>query len=86
MPLSIALFWAIARRRQDQWASRDAAFAHLRPKRVFAGLSDEALQDIVQDGLVKTDRDVRLACPKAWEARVYEEHSDVLDEELIGKV
>ena len=61
----------IAQRRQDSWPSREAAFAHLRPKRVFAGISDEALADFIEDGLADAKEGVRLAYPKAWEARVY---------------
>ena len=58
--------------RVDQWSSRDEAFEHFRPKKVFKGIADEVLWDYVKHGVHETDSgDVRLAYSKEWEARCY---------------
>ncbi|MCA9937546.1 MAG: alpha/beta hydrolase [Anaerolineales bacterium] len=58
--------------RRAHWPSRAAAFSHLRPKRVFARLSDAALWDYVNYGLHQDETgQVVLSYPAAWEARVY---------------
>ncbi|GAB4155815.1 MAG: alpha/beta hydrolase [Candidatus Promineifilaceae bacterium] len=58
--------------RRAHWSSRQAAFHHLRPKRVFARLSDEAMWDYVNHGLRQDETgQVTLTYPAAWEARVY---------------
>lgn len=63
---------SVAQRRRDWWSSRAAAYEHLRPKPVFARLSDEAMWDFINYGLADdTNGGVRLAFPKAWEARIY---------------
>ncbi|MBK9052987.1 MAG: alpha/beta hydrolase [Chloroflexi bacterium] len=62
----------VAQRRRDWWSNRAAAYEHLRPKTVFARLSDEAMWDFINYGL--TD-DPNGGC--AWlsqrrgEARIY---------------
>ncbi|MCL4867632.1 MAG: alpha/beta hydrolase [Anaerolineae bacterium] len=62
----------IAEKRQDWWSSRAAAFQHLRPKPVFARLSDEAMWDFINYGLADDPNGgVRLAFPKVWEAHIY---------------
>lgn len=63
---------SVAQRRRDWWSSRAAAYEHLRPKPVFAQLSDEAMWDFINYGLADdTNGGVRLAFPKVWEARIY---------------
>ena len=63
-----------ARQRRDRWPSREAAFAHLRPKPVFARIPDAVLWDYVEHGLVPDGAaaaELTLACPRDWEARIY---------------
>lgn len=63
---------SVAQKRRDWWSSRAAAYEHLRPKAVFARLSDEAMWDFINYGLTDdSNGGVRLAFPKAWEARIY---------------
>lgn len=58
--------------RRSRWASHAEAFTHLRSKRVFARLSDEALWAYIQGGLQENaDGQVELRFPPAWEARIY---------------
>jgi len=63
-----------ARQRRDHWPDRAAAFAHWRPKPVFARFGDAALWDYVEAGTVPHPDGrpgVTLACPRDWEARIY---------------
>ncbi|MCA9982716.1 MAG: alpha/beta hydrolase [Anaerolineales bacterium] len=62
----------IARRRRDHWPDRATAFAHLRPKPIFAGLSDEALADYLEMGLRPDGDEVTLAFSREWEAWIYQ--------------
>lgn len=58
--------------RSDQWADQQTLFDRYRQKSVFARFSDETLWDFVRSGTVATDDgQIRLAFPKAWEARIY---------------
>ena len=62
----------IANSRRSRWASRQEAFDHFRPKRVFARLSDEALWDYVYYGLRKDETgEVALTYSPEWEAMIY---------------
>lgn len=61
----------IARQRRNQWGDRKEAYDHFRQKKVFAGWSDEVLNDFIQYGLVENQEGVTLAYPREWEARVY---------------
>jgi pimeloyl-ACP methyl ester carboxylesterase len=61
----------MALNRRQHWPSHRDAFEHFRPKRVFGRLSDEALWDYVRHGLEEDEQGVRLAYPRAWEARIY---------------
>jgi len=58
--------------RVDQWASREEAYEHFRPKSVFKEISDDVLWDYVNHGMNETqDGRVRLAYSKEWEAHCY---------------
>ncbi len=62
--------------RRDQWDNVADVFARYRPKKVFAGLSDEVLWDFVRAGTRPCDptdpsQGVTLAYPKLWEAQIY---------------
>lgn len=62
----------IARRRRDHWESREEAWAHLRPKRVFGRISDAVFRDMLEAMLVEEpDGSCRLAFSKEWESRIY---------------
>lgn len=66
-------FVLAALRRRDRWPSRQDAFERFRAKPVFAGWSDEALWDYVNDGLRDDPAtgEVTLRFPRAWEAHIY---------------
>lgn len=58
--------------RPEQFADAEAAFDFYRPKRAFAGFSDEALRDYVAAGKEPHPQGgLRLAWSGAWEAAVY---------------
>lgn len=59
-------------RRRDRWPDREAVYASFRTKRLFGGVSDDALSDCV-DAMVMDDErgGVTLRFPKAWEAAVF---------------
>lgn len=62
----------IAQRRRNRWATRQEAYDHFRPKRVFSRLSDDSLWDYVQSGLTLNDVGyLELSYRPAWEARIY---------------
>jgi pimeloyl-ACP methyl ester carboxylesterase len=62
----------IARTRRQRWASREEAFQHFRPKRVFARWSDEALWDYVWHGLHRNQAgEVEMTFSSEWEAHIY---------------
>lgn len=58
--------------RTDKWESREVAFNHFRPKKLFADVGDKELLDYVNAG-TKTENDgmVSLSYSKEWEAQVY---------------
>jgi len=63
-----------ARRRRNEWKSRQDAFDRFRVKPVFDRLSDEALWDYVNAGILPTHQPhppFTLAFPPAWEAKIY---------------
>ncbi len=62
-----------ARTRRQHWPSRRDAFADFREKRAFKRLSDTALWDYVNHGLVDRDGGVALAFSRAWETRIYDQ-------------
>lgn len=64
-------FVQIARKRRNQWPSRQAAFAHLRQKEVFQRFSDAALHDYVEHGLAENEYGAHLRFSREWEARFY---------------
>lgn len=61
-----------ARNRRHRWPDKAAAFAHFRPKTVFADWSDDALWDFVETSLVPDgDGAVTLRFSREWEAFIY---------------
>jgi pimeloyl-ACP methyl ester carboxylesterase len=63
---------ALGRRRR--FPDRAAAFAHWRPKPVFARVPDEVLRDHVDAALREAadgSGELELACPPEWEAHIY---------------
>ncbi|MFT7586616.1 MAG: pimeloyl-ACP methyl ester carboxylesterase [Cellvibrionaceae bacterium] len=62
----------IAKKRRDQWPTRQEAFDQWRPKRAFKRYSDDTLWDYVNHALVEQpDGSVKLAFPKEWEAKIF---------------
>ena len=58
--------------RVDRFSSRQEAFEHYRPKRVFRQISDAVLWDYVQHGTREIEPGVfTLAYSREWEARCY---------------
>jgi pimeloyl-ACP methyl ester carboxylesterase len=58
--------------RVDKFSSRQEAFDHYRPKRVFRQISDAVLWDYVQHGTKECEPGVfTLAYSRDWEARCY---------------
>jgi len=58
--------------RVDRFSSRQEAFEHYRPKRVFRQISDAVLWDYVQHGTKEIEPGVfTLAYSRDWEARCY---------------
>lgn len=68
---------AAARRRTDRWASFEDAIAQERSRRWFARMNDEALAQMLRDGLMQEDGAWRLRFRKEWEARLYETPTSV---------
>ncbi|WP_162932582.1 alpha/beta fold hydrolase [Solimonas sp. K1W22B-7] len=64
-----------ARRRRNTWDSREAAFARLKGRGIYAGWTDEALQSFVDHALSDTGKgsEVQLACPRELEAEIFEQ-------------
>lgn len=60
-----------ALRRRTHWPSKQAAFDHFRPKKVFRRLSDAALMDYVDSALKPDGAEVTLAYSREWEAQFY---------------
>lgn len=62
----------ISKSRRNSWESREEAFEHYRPKRVFAKWSDAALWDYIWHGLQKNEAGkIELMYAPEWEARIY---------------
>lgn len=62
----------IAKSRRNTWDSREEAFHHYRPKRVFARWSDDVLWDYIWHGLHKNEAgEIVLTYTPEWEARIY---------------
>ena len=62
----------VAKKRQEQFASRQAVFDRWRTKRAFKRYPDETLWDYVNHGLIdQPDGSVKLAYPRAWEAKIF---------------
>lgn len=57
--------------RPDQWVNNQQAFDFHRSKRVFSGLSDEALWHYINAALVPNKAGVRLFYSKYWEALMF---------------
>jgi len=58
--------------RMDSWATREEAYEHFRPKKVFKDVSDAVLWDYVNYGTAACeDGTVRLVYSKEWEAHCY---------------
>jgi pimeloyl-ACP methyl ester carboxylesterase len=76
----------ISKSRRNNWPSREDAFDHYRPKRVFAKWSDDVLWDYIWHGLQRTNEgEIELIYAPEWEARIYSlPPTDVWD--LIPKI
>ncbi|HSW14817.1 MAG TPA: alpha/beta hydrolase [Solimonas sp.] len=63
-----------ALRRRNRWPSRDAAFAHLNNRGIYAGWTAEAMRCFVEHALKPTGQgeEVQLSCPPALEAAIFE--------------
>lgn len=64
-------FIAQARRRRNQWPSREAAAESYGRKAVFSGWADGVLGDYLEDGLRAEDDAFVLSCAPAWEAATF---------------
>jgi pimeloyl-ACP methyl ester carboxylesterase len=61
-----------ARNRRQTWPSREEAFAHFRPKKVFADWPDEALWDYIWHGMHKNEAgDIQISYSVEWEVHIY---------------
>ncbi|MFZ0546445.1 MAG: alpha/beta hydrolase [Candidatus Promineifilaceae bacterium] len=76
----------ITKSRRNSWESREEAFHHFRPKRVFARWSDNALWDYIWHGMYRNEAgNIELTYSPEWEARIYAlPPTDVWD--LIPKI
>lgn len=71
MPIAVK-----AARRRSLFDSRAAAFKAYHDRGAFKGWPDAMLKDYVADGFRdREDSKVELACPPAWEARLYTTHA-----------
>jgi pimeloyl-ACP methyl ester carboxylesterase len=62
----------ITKSRRNNWESREEAFEHFRPKRVFARWSDDVLWDYIWHGFHKNEAGmIELTYAPEWEARIY---------------
>lgn len=62
----------ITKSRRNSWKSREEAFEHFRPKKVFANWSDDALWDYIWHGLHRNKQgEIELTYAPEWEARIY---------------
>lgn len=58
--------------RTDNWESKEAAFNHFRPKKLFADVGDKELLDYINAGTSEEKSGtVSLTYSKEWEAQVY---------------
>lgn len=63
----------LARRRREQWGSREEAGASYRRRPLFRGWDPACFEDYLAAGLTDVPGGgVRLTVPRAWEARVFE--------------
>jgi len=61
-----------AARRRAEFASREEMFERYRERLPFSLFTEAAMRDYCQYGLVDCEEGVRLACPPAFEARIYD--------------
>jgi len=62
----------IALKRQEHWASKEEAYAQLRPKRVFRDVPDHVFRAYIEYGTLENEKGgVSLSYSKAWEAKIY---------------
>ncbi len=60
-----------AAKRRAVFDSREAAFKRYRGRGPFKGVSDTALRDYLEIGLLECEAGVKLSCEPAWEAAIY---------------
>jgi pimeloyl-ACP methyl ester carboxylesterase len=63
-----------ALRRRARFASKADAFAALKGRGFFRTWPDDVLADYVEDGFIETEKGVRLACSRLFEARTFAAH------------
>lgn len=61
----------IARKRTFHWPSRQAAYDHLRKKRVFRRVPDPVFQNIIKEAIIEVNGGAALRYSREWEARTY---------------
>lgn len=61
-----------ARKRRDQWPSRDVVLRAWTGRAPFSGWASGVLEDYVESGFVDAPTGVKLAYPKEWEAHLFE--------------
>ncbi len=61
-----------ARKRRDQWPSRNVVLRAWRGRAPFSAWAPGVLEDYVESGFVDGPTGVKLAYPKEWEARLFE--------------
>jgi len=67
----------IAVKRKDRWASKEAAFEALSPKRVFKDIPENVFRDYIEYGTKDhPNGGVTLSYSKEWEAQVYMNSAD----------
>ena len=75
LPSLAKRMWPLARQtinRVDSWISRDAAFEHFRPKRVFKRISNEVLWDYINAATkINSHGEYELLFTKEWELQCY---------------
>ena len=60
-----------SRDRRAEWASREEAKAHFRSRKLFAGFTDECLDDYARHALERTEHHYRLKIDPAIEYQIY---------------
>ncbi len=62
----------IALNRRDKWPSKEAAYQHFRKKKVFGGITDIVLREVIEHSTHPTpEGHITLTFPKHWEAQIY---------------